>query len=101
MTSRFCTICTSEITDNRRLARSSPYCSDGCRRVAKNEARDAQAGKKCRLCRRAFRAVSNLEYTLGLLVCGFGMGATFTLFWVMMYNRWITGAQPDGEREAI
>jgi len=54
MTPRYCTICRAEVTDRARLRRQSPYCSEGCRRVAKNEARAATAHKKCRLCSRRF-----------------------------------------------
>lgn len=55
MTPRYCTICRNEITDEHRLRRNSPYCSDECRRTAKNEKRDHRAGEKCRLCGRKFR----------------------------------------------
>ena len=55
MTPRYCTICRNQITDERRLRRGSPYCSDDCRRLAKNEKRDHRAEEKCRLCGRKFR----------------------------------------------
>jgi hypothetical protein len=56
MTQRYCTICRAEIADDKRLRRSSPYCSDDCRRTAKVEKRERTAGEKCRLCGRRFRA---------------------------------------------
>jgi transposase-like protein len=55
MTERFCTYCRTEITDDRRLRRGIPYCSPECRRHAKNERRNRDAGEKCRLCGRKFR----------------------------------------------
>lgn len=55
MTARYCTICREPITDPGRLRRQSPYCSEECRRVAKNEKRELTASRKCRLCGRRFR----------------------------------------------
>lgn len=52
---RFCTVCREQISDEKRLRRSSPFCSDECRRQAKNTKRNLSALKKCRLCGRRFR----------------------------------------------
>jgi hypothetical protein len=48
---RYCHRCSKRL-DSERIRRGSIYHSDECRRLAKNEARDAKAGKKCRLCSR-------------------------------------------------
>jgi hypothetical protein len=46
---RFCTVCTQPIVGQRKGA---IYCGQECRKTAKNEARAALAGKRCRLCGR-------------------------------------------------
>ena len=52
---RFCTKCGVQITDEKRIRRKSPYCSDDCRRESRKELRQLLAAHKCRLCGRTLR----------------------------------------------
>lgn len=49
MTQRYCTICTKEITDARRLGYDLPYCSDDCQLVDSRERRAQLALRRCEL----------------------------------------------------
>ena len=52
---RYCTKCGQLIADQSRIRHRSPYCSDACRRDARNDLRAALCRDRCRLCGRSSR----------------------------------------------
>jgi hypothetical protein len=53
--SLFCMVCRGEIPLLRARSKKARTCSDQCQAEYRNRMRQERAGKKCRLCGRAFR----------------------------------------------
>jgi endogenous inhibitor of DNA gyrase (YacG/DUF329 family) len=52
---RFCTKCGAKIEDEGRIRHRSPYCSEACRREARNELRSLLRPDRCPRCGRTAR----------------------------------------------
>lgn len=70
---RFCTFCGEKILDEKRVRHRSPYCSEACRRDARNDLRAALRRDRCPSCGRIARPKSKpVEDFSGVLAAAQG-----------------------------